>query len=178
MRFFNFISQLSMFAVLLGAAAAVDLQAFQGGGCDEGASVYWSNVAPNTCVTIPLSFGVRFFNMPSNAQGQVYYDSHCSHFTQAGGSGTYCLDEHNNMRSANWFYKSSKLRRSGEEQTGEPTTGIQYTDPDGTNKRIIVSPSEFEYVLGLVEAKNWTALEGYPTGKLRTLSLILSMTFL
>lgn len=159
-----FPTRLTALSALLATASAVDMQAFQGTGCDNGASVYWTNVAAYNCVTIPLSFGFRFLGMPGGAQGQAYYDSHCTNFAQAGGSGTYCLDAHNNMRSANWFWVSKKLVRS-ETDLAETTTGAQYTLPDGTLKRILVDEAEFEHVMDLAAAANWDALSKYPTGE-------------
>lgn len=159
-----FISRLSALAALLATASAVDFQAFQGTGCDNGASVYWTNVAAFTCVTIPLTFGMRFLNMPGGAQGQAYYDSGCNNFTQAGGSGTYCLDAHNNMRSANWFWVSKKLVRRDVE-AGEMNTGVMYTTAEGTTRRIAAAATEFESIMALVKANNWAALAAYPDGE-------------
>lgn len=159
-----FTSRLSALAALLATASAVDMQAFQGSGCDNGASVYWTNVAAYTCVTIPLSFGMRFLGMPGGAQGQAYYDSHCTNFAQAGGSGTYCLDQHNNMRSANWFWVSKKLTRR-EVETAEMKAGVMYKTPDGTVRRISATPGQFDSLLALVAAENWNALAAYPEGE-------------
>lgn len=163
MHFTRSISQFSVLAALLGIATAVDMRAWQGTGCDNGASVYWSNVPAYTCITIPLSFGIRWYNIPSGAKAHAYYDSHCTNFAQEGGSGTYCLDAHNNMRSANWFWSSKFVRR--EEFDGETSSGVQYTTPEGTERRITASPSQFEYILALVKAEDWAALAQYPEGK-------------
>lgn len=163
MLFSSFISQFSVLAALLGTAAAVNIQAWQGTGCDNGASAYYANVAHDTCVAFSNSFGVRFTSVPSGSKGHVYYDSKCTNFAQEGGSGTYCLDAHNNMKSANWFTPSKKLAiRQPEVETH---TGFKYPGPDGKEKSILCSASEFEHVFGLFNAGNWAALAEYPEGK-------------
>lgn len=171
MLFSSLISQLSVLATFLSVAAAVDIQAWQGSGCDSGSSAYYGNVAHDTCVAFSNSFGVRFTSVPSGAKGHVYYNSACSNFAQEGGTGTYCLDAHNNMKSANWFYSSSKFIRR-EEQVGETYTGFHYTRPDGTKASILCSASEWDKLFELYNSGDFAALDAYPIGMFRVLRFI------
>lgn len=156
---------LSIVSALIAATSAVDIQAWSGEqGCNFGTSTYFREVEHDTCIRFPLSFGVRFYGVPGGAQSHVYYDSFCKNFAEAGGAGVmYCLQAHNNMRSANWFYGSKRLVRR-QEKRGETTAGVKYEGPDGT-RRVLVSAGRFEEVLALVEGKKWDELALLPEGK-------------
>lgn len=104
--------------------------------------------------------------MPASAQGQIYRDTACNDFGESGGAGTYCLDKVDYINSANWFYKSSRLVRK--EAYTESHTGVTYRTPSGELRNILCREKDFDYVLGLVNAEDWEALEEYEDGKFCT----------
>lgn len=160
---FSLKSQLSILAVLAATASAVTLQAYQGT-CGIAPSVFAQNVPANLCVSLPTSGAVGYTNVPPGATGQTYFDGGCTNFSQGGGSGTYCLGQWSGVHSANWFIASNKLVRR-EPYTGEMTTGVEYTTPEGKRRRIAALADQWDHLLALAANSDWEALNAYPECK-------------
>lgn len=160
---FSLNSQLPILAVLVATASAVTIQAYQGN-CGIAPGVFADNVPADRCISLPTSGAVGYTNVPPGATGQTYFDSGCTNFSQGGGGGSYCLQQFPGVHSANWFIASHKLVRR-EAYTGEMTTGVEYTTPEGSRRRIAALADQWDHLLALAVAEDWDALNAYPECK-------------
>jgi len=159
--------------LFLGPAAAVDLYFYNGSAAACGGqkiiSVYKAQAA--TCYqALPLAASsVEVRGLPSGARAQAYR-GYCSDFVSGNSvAGSSCLTG-GRINTSNWYYPFKKLVRKTPE--AETRFSVTYEQPGGELREIEVPSGHVKRALGLVEARDYNALEEFPTVSLEYLSWV------
>ena len=170
---FRLVSVISVaLGLVLGPAAAVDISFTNNSACAPNAGQYTINGAhPDTCYPnagrAPSARSVLVSNISQPARAQAYdgEPGRCETAADASSaSGSICLRARNshNIQTARYSAMAPRrvLRRTPE---AEPRFSVTYEQPGGVYREIEVQHGHVERALGLVEAKDYDTLAGFPT---------------
>lgn len=153
-------------ALFLGPAAAVDFYFYTAYSNCWGprSSINVRGAQSGQCYLVPAAVSVQALGIPGGAKAQAYIGEGCSKYATEVGPGDNCLSGGGlgwDKVSVNWFYPGRKLVRKSPEP--EPKFTVTYEQLGGTLREIEVPGGHVTRALKLVEARDYDALEEFPT---------------